>query len=94
VKKHDAATPPVQRKNETASHFRERARRFQNRVRPTLDEPRFTSHPTGTAFIRKAPTSRRHYHPIPLVSKNTKLNIRNVIHDPVSKSVLQFGKAK
>jgi hypothetical protein len=32
----------VQRKNETASHFRERVRRFQNRVRPTLDdEPRY-----------------------------------------------------
>ena len=41
VKKHDAATPPVQRKNETAFHFRERARRFQNRVRPTLDESRY-----------------------------------------------------
>ena len=58
VQNHDAATPPVQKKNEKGHRFNERKRRFENRVRPTLDEPRYHRHRNAAAAgaaARRAP---------------------------------------
>ena len=58
VQKHDAATPPVQRKNEKGSRFNRRVTKFQNRVRPTPDEPRYHRHRLAAvagAAARRAP---------------------------------------
>ena len=79
VKKHDAAIPPVQRKNETAFHFRERVRHFQNRVRPTLDKPRYHRRPPQIRKTTASPPFIPHQQPFylsPFGSRIYACNIR------------------
>jgi hypothetical protein len=62
VRKHDAATPPEQREGESNNCFKQRERRFRNRVRPTLpDGPGYHRHrhaavAAGAAAPRALPT--------------------------------------
>ena len=60
VQRHDAAAPPERREGESNHYFRQRERRFRNRVRPTLESERYTRHrhaaPAGNAAPRTRPT--------------------------------------